>query len=377
MVEAPTWHKQQWPQLCTYDAQQLAMLELVVPKSFTNYSEHATPPVVNNMVHVVKLLREANIMFPLHRFMNSSRRRTKFKQVSIRYTQLAKTSISPVVTILAYESGNLVICGTRSAESVVWALQMMRMDLAQCGVYTSMSGLAIVNVVVQAFLDFPIDLRRLVATNGYEASYEDEEFPGVMLKVDGVRVLAFENGKFVLTGARSYREQFEAARKTSNILAAYKLEQRPAASVVGADGAPVSAMRGSRRGRAANARKAQQAAKALEKSTDAATATTDAPLSTTTTTIGTNNGRRRAGVTFHLSSLGPVVPGQEPPELKKATARVIGAKAAAAATALSSVAATTPSVAAPKKKPRKPRAKKVATPKSPKPTKRRRGGTPI
>jgi transcription initiation factor TFIID TATA-box-binding protein len=79
--------------------------------------------------------------------------------------------------------------------------------------------LELVNVVAGGALDIEIDLHSAFEQIGASnAKYEPEIAPGLQLQLKGATIMLFHSGEYHLTGADSFENAREAARKLTEVL---------------------------------------------------------------------------------------------------------------------------------------------------------------
>jgi TATA-box binding protein (TBP) (component of TFIID and TFIIIB) len=77
----------------------------------------------------------------------------------------------------------------------------------------------LVNVVAGGSLDIEIDLHSAFEQIGASnAKYEPEIAPGLQLQLKGATIMLFHKGEYHLTGADSFENAQEAARKLTEVL---------------------------------------------------------------------------------------------------------------------------------------------------------------
>lgn len=240
-----------------YDSLWLDQVHDVIPPEFDLPPKQLeTLPIINNLVHVTYLQRKLERSLLLALFMNSSRKPVKFPQVKIVTAIGNSSEFSPVITMLVYKSGRVVLSGACNTESVIFVVQYLRRDFMRCGVYTGFMPSMLSNVVVHATLPYFLDLERLKQDNAW-LNFVKSEFPGLMFNVnknhegvlpsqkarrllpqnvldsllkEGVdentveqilRVLAFTNGKVVVTGGKRWEDVVDGMSNIISMLKPY------------------------------------------------------------------------------------------------------------------------------------------------------------
>jgi transcription initiation factor TFIID TATA-box-binding protein len=116
--------------------------------------------------------------------------------------------------IAFYKSGKFLVTGIDSLEMVEVVTQKVLNLLKDAHLNIIIKDTTIHNVVMTGSLKMNTSLEKVVlALDPSKASYEPEQFPGMIYKDFGVSFLLFPKGKFVLTGAKNGESGEEAAEK--------------------------------------------------------------------------------------------------------------------------------------------------------------------
>jgi transcription initiation factor TFIID TATA-box-binding protein len=121
--------------------------------------------------------------------------------------------------IAFYMSGKFLVTGVKSleeieiiADRVISMLKDARMDLDK-------EKITVHNVVMMGTIKMRASLEKIIfALDGSKASYEPEQFPGLMYKDFGASFLLFPGGKLIVTGLKEERGGEEAADKFRRII---------------------------------------------------------------------------------------------------------------------------------------------------------------
>ena len=112
-----------------------------------------------------------------------------------------------------------LVTGIDSLEMVGVVTQKVLNLLKDARLNVAIKNTTIHNVVMTGFLKMNISLEKVVlALDPSKASYESEQFPGMIYKDFGVSFLLFPKGKFVLTGAKDSKSGEDATEKFVKII---------------------------------------------------------------------------------------------------------------------------------------------------------------
>ena len=105
--------------------------------------------------------------------------------------------------IAFYKSGKFLITGVRSRQEVHSLADKVVDELTRCGIEVTVTAVRVNNIVLEGKLDLPVSLENLIRMiDAGKASYEPEQFPGLVYKDWGVSFLLFSSGKFIITGVK-------------------------------------------------------------------------------------------------------------------------------------------------------------------------------
>ena len=121
--------------------------------------------------------------------------------------------------IAFYKSGKFLINGVKSldvieeiADRVLRILQKIDPDLSK-------ENVTVHNMVMMGAFKLNVGLEKIVySLNDSKVSYEPEQFPGIIYKDFGASILLFPNGKFVITGVKTFESGYVAAEKFRQII---------------------------------------------------------------------------------------------------------------------------------------------------------------
>jgi transcription initiation factor TFIID TATA-box-binding protein len=126
----------------------------------------------------------------------------------------------PKTATLIFNSGKMVCTGAKSEKEARRAVMKVIKELKKGGIIIiSKPELKIQNIVASASLGGMIDLEKSAYTLG-KTMYEPEQFPGLIYRMDGPKVviLLFASGKLVCTGAKREQDVYDAVHKLHKIL---------------------------------------------------------------------------------------------------------------------------------------------------------------
>jgi len=121
----------------------------------------------------------------------------------------------PKTATLIFNSGKMVCTGAKSEGQAKKAVNKVVQELKENGiVIVGKPEIKIQNIVASASLGGKGDLEKSAFALG-RTMYEPEQFPGLIYRMDGPKVviLLFASGKLVCTGAKKEAEVFESVNK--------------------------------------------------------------------------------------------------------------------------------------------------------------------
>lgn len=133
----------------------------------------------------------------------------------------------PKTATLIFSSGKMVCTGAKSEDQSIKAVKtVVKMMRKEGFVIKEEPQIEIQNIVSSVDLHGRIDLER-AAAELENVMYEPEQFPGLIFRMQGPKVviLMFASGKLVCTGAKFEKEVYEAVNKLKGILEEKNLVQ--------------------------------------------------------------------------------------------------------------------------------------------------------
>lgn len=106
--------------------------------------------------------------------------------------------------IAFYKSGKFLITGVKSPEELEGIASRVLALLGDAGLDLRKEEITIHNIVMMGALKMSASLEKIVfALDSSKASYEPEQFPGLIYKDFGANFLLFPSGKFIITGIKN------------------------------------------------------------------------------------------------------------------------------------------------------------------------------
>ena len=285
------------------------------------------PVVINNLVFRVDTAATIQFLPLFGSLMGVRRKRVKFPQALVRF---GNADTDRWETLIVYTSGVFVLCGMRAEMTAIRALQTFRIELQQSNIPIGLSSFTPVNVVVNVSMPFDVDIQAANASRQLlESSLTPDDFPGMTFKMRRVQVLAFANGRCVLTGADDFLEMELVRSMVQDALQPFALEREKPVPGTGRRKAGSSTAGGAKSssGASKRAQKGRQSADAKKKADDkegakrrAGTGTTGrrprrpraAPSQASVVAADESRaGGRARGVTFKLTSKLVLRPNQD------------------------------------------------------------------
>lgn len=131
-----------------------------------------------------------------------------------------KMRLSPENYYIAfYKSGKFLVTGVKSLEEIERIANRVIIMLKDAGMNLDKEKITVHNIVMMGTIKMRASLEKIIfALDGSKASYEPEQFPGLMYKDFGVSFLLFPSGKLIVTGIKEQRAGEEAADKFKQII---------------------------------------------------------------------------------------------------------------------------------------------------------------
>jgi transcription initiation factor TFIID TATA-box-binding protein len=102
-----------------------------------------------------------------------------------------------------YKSGKFLITGVKSATELERIADRIISLLEEAGIPTYIKVISIHNFVLQEQIDMQSSLEKLIyVLDQSKASYEPEQFPGLIYRDWGATFLLFSSGKITITGIK-------------------------------------------------------------------------------------------------------------------------------------------------------------------------------
>lgn len=121
--------------------------------------------------------------------------------------------------IAFYKSGKFLITGVRSRQEVRVLVDKVVDELLRYGIEVTVTAVRVNNIVFEGKLDLLVSLENLILMlDAGKASYEPEQFPGLVYKDWGVSFLLFSSGKFIITGVKDERDIGLVAAKFEELI---------------------------------------------------------------------------------------------------------------------------------------------------------------
>ena len=109
--------------------------------------------------------------------------------------------------IAFYKSGKFLITGVKSLEKINNIAERVLLLLQNSGISCNITKIEIVNIVCLGSLQIKNTLENiLLHLDSRDASYEPEQFPGLIYKNWGATFLLFSTGKVIITGLRDFQQ---------------------------------------------------------------------------------------------------------------------------------------------------------------------------
>lgn len=121
--------------------------------------------------------------------------------------------------IAFYKSGKFLITGVRSRKEVYALVDKVVDELMRYGMEVNVTAVKVNNIVLEGELDLQVGLESIIRMlDAGKASYEPEQFPGLVYKDWGVSFLLFSSGKFIITGVKDERDIGLVAAKFEELI---------------------------------------------------------------------------------------------------------------------------------------------------------------
>jgi len=165
-----------------------------------------------NMVATVTLSRSINL--------ETLAKALKGSEFSSSGGKWLKMRVAPENYYVAfYKSGKFLITGAKSNEEIEAIADRVMLMLKGAHVDLDKEEILVHNVVMMGTILISASLEKIIfALDSTKASYEPEQFPGLMYKDFGASFLLFPSGKLVITGIKDEKVGEKAADKFRRII---------------------------------------------------------------------------------------------------------------------------------------------------------------
>ncbi|KAL1463270.1 hypothetical protein WDU94_015037 [Cyamophila willieti] len=183
----------------------------------------ATPADVGPGIVIQNMVGTVSVGCPLD--LNHINARVRYSEYNPgKFHGLIMKILSPRATCLTFQSGKLLIVGTKHEQDCKLATRKFAKIIQQIGYPVKYSGFKIHNIVCTCDVRFPVKLEALHHLHSQFSSYEPELFPGLIYRMVKPRVvlLIFVNGRIVITGAKCREELHEAFDNIYPVLKSFK-----------------------------------------------------------------------------------------------------------------------------------------------------------
>jgi transcription initiation factor TFIID TATA-box-binding protein len=121
--------------------------------------------------------------------------------------------------IAFYKSGKFLINGVKSLEKTNDTANRVLKILENAGVHVHITRTEIVNIVCLSSFCLNKSLEKIICDlDSCDASYEPEQFPGLIYKKWGATFLIFSSGKVIITGLRDFGQAKILSEKLEKLL---------------------------------------------------------------------------------------------------------------------------------------------------------------
>jgi transcription initiation factor TFIID TATA-box-binding protein len=121
--------------------------------------------------------------------------------------------------IAFYKSGKFLITGAKSIEKINNTAQRVLIILENAGVRRNITNIEIVNIVCLGSIHLKTTLESIISNlDSSDASYEPEQFPGLIFKKWDGTFLLFASGKVIITGVRDYQTAKNLLKKFEKLI---------------------------------------------------------------------------------------------------------------------------------------------------------------
>lgn len=116
--------------------------------------------------------------------------------------------------IAFYKSGKFLVTGVKSPDAISDVAERVLQILRIAGFDLCIESITIHNIVMVGDMKLNASLEKIIySLDSSKASYEPEQFPGLIYRDFGVSFLLFPRGKFVVTGLKNSEAGNDAIEK--------------------------------------------------------------------------------------------------------------------------------------------------------------------
>jgi transcription initiation factor TFIID TATA-box-binding protein len=121
-----------------------------------------------------------------------------------------------------YKSGKFLITGVKSASELESIADRVISLLEEAEIPTNTKEISIHNFVLQEYIELQSSLEKLIyVLDQSKASYEPEQFPGLIYKDWGATFLLFSSGKITITGIKKEEDIEDTVSRFKKLVESY------------------------------------------------------------------------------------------------------------------------------------------------------------
>jgi transcription initiation factor TFIID TATA-box-binding protein len=118
-----------------------------------------------------------------------------------------------------YKSGKFLVTGVTSPEEIQPIAERIISILKDNSIIIKIADIRIHNFVVVDSIGHDVQFEKIIAAlPDLNIEYEPEQFPGMIIKVEGHSFLLFSSGKIVLTGVRNIESIHHSLKKFKELI---------------------------------------------------------------------------------------------------------------------------------------------------------------
>lgn len=116
--------------------------------------------------------------------------------------------------VIFYKSGKILVTGIKTFKGIDKIAQIILEKLKDADVSVEIADIEIINVVCMSSINLKSSLEKIISyLDSKNASYEPEQFPGLIYKNWGVTFMLFSSGKVIITGLKDFQIANELLEK--------------------------------------------------------------------------------------------------------------------------------------------------------------------